>query len=185
MHYTASITHNEKTINRLYKTQYYTFGKTRIILRFVAGLALIIICAASTLPLWVKGLLLLIGAWLVSSPDFPAQVMADKVLSSRKNNLPVMNYEFHGDFIKLSGEGSMNIEYTRFKILIQDSEYYYMFINKDSACMIDKDSISPHEAENFAAFIENKTGLAFRREKSLLAMNLQDLRNIFHDFTNH
>ncbi|MBQ6773833.1 MAG: YcxB family protein [Synergistaceae bacterium] len=181
MHYTALINHNEKTINRLYKTQYYTFDKTRIILRFVTGLALIIICVASSMPMWIKALLLLIGAWLVSSPDFPAQVMADKVLSTRKNNLPVMNYEFHEDYITLSGEGSMNIEYKRFKILLEDSEYYYMFMNKDSACMIDKGTLTPHELDKFAAFIETKTGLTFRHEKSLLAMNLQDLRKIFHE----
>ena len=182
MKYTASIKHNDKTINRLYRTQYYTFDKTRIILRFVTGLALIIICVASSLPMWIKALLLLIGAWLVSSPDFPAQVIADKVLSSRKNNLPVMSYKFHEDYMMLSGEGSMNIEYKRFRILLEDSEYYYMFINKDSACMIDKGTITPHETEKFVAFIEDKTGLKFRRGKSLLAMNLQDLRNIFHDY---
>ena len=182
MKYTASITHSGKTINKLYKTQYYTFGKTRIILRFVTGLALIIICVASSLPVWTKALLLLIGAWLVSSPDFPAQVIADKVLSSRKNNLPVMSYEFHEDYMTLSGEGSMNIEYTRFRILLEDSEYYYLFMNKDSACMIDKNTITPHETEKFASFIETRTGLTFRHQKSLLAMNLQDLSNIFRDY---
>ncbi|MBQ9594267.1 MAG: YcxB family protein [Synergistaceae bacterium] len=179
--YTASIAHNEKTINKLYRTQYYTFGKTRIVLRFAAGLALIIICVASNLPLWVKGLLLLSGAWLVSSPDFPAQVMADKVLTSRKSSLPVMSYEFHGEFMKLTGEGSMNIDYQRFRVLIEDSEYFYMFISQDSACMIDKGTLTPNEPEKFAAFVMGKTGLTFRREKSLLAMNLQDLRNIFHE----
>ena len=179
--YTASIKHNDKTINRLYRTQYYTFGKTRIVLRFIIGLALIIICTASSLPVWIKALLLLIGAWLVSSPDFPAQVIADKVLSSRKNNLPVMSYEFYEDYMTLSGEGSMNIEYRRFRILLEDSEYYYLFMNKDSACMMDKETLTPHELEKFAAFIESKTGLTFRHEKSLLAMNLQDLRNIFHE----
>ena len=187
--YTGSITHNENTINKLYRMQYYTFGKTRIILRFTAGLALIIIAAASGWVLWLRGLLLMAGAWLVSSPDFPAQIMADNVITARRHVFPVMSYEFLDDDVTLTEDsgfntgGSMKIEYSRFRTLLEDSEYYYMFMNRDSACMIDKASINPPEPGQFAAFIEGRTGLEFRHEKSLLAMNLDDLRKLFRDYT--
>ncbi|MBQ7577491.1 MAG: YcxB family protein [Synergistaceae bacterium] len=180
--YRTSIEHNAKTIQALYKAQYYTYDKARIILRFSAGLAMIIICAASNLYLWLKGLLLLAGAWLVSVPDFPAQMRADKVLQARKN-FPVMNYEFHDEFIIISGEGSMKISYPQIKNLVHDKEYYYMFIARDSVCMMQKSSLAPNEQENFTKFISLKTGQNWKQNKFFLAMNLTDIRELCKTLT--
>ena len=180
--YSTFIAHDAKTIQALYKTQYYTYDKARIILRFSAGLAIIIICAASNFYLWLKGLLLLAGAWLVSVPDFPAQMRADKVLQARKN-FPVMNYEFHDEFIKISGEGSMKISYSQIKNLVHDKEYYYMFTARDSVCMMQKSSLAPNEHEKFTKFISLKTGQTWKQNKFFLAMNLDDLRELCKTLT--
>ncbi len=176
--YRANIEHDSKTIQDLYRTNYYTYYKSRIILRFCAGLFMIIICVAANLALWAKGLLLLVGAWLVSTPDFPAQMMADKVLQSRKK-FPVMKYEFLDEFINISGEGSMKIYYKNLQKLIHDEENYYIFTSRDSVCMINKASLAPPELENFQDFISAKTGLKWQQNKFFLAMNLSDLREIF------
>ena len=176
MLYSGKITHNEKTINTLYKTQYYSYDKPRIILRLVIGFVFVILAVMFALPIWARGILIAIGAWLIVSVDFPAQVRADKVVQARNNSFPEMHYEFYDDSFKVSGEGSMNIAYTKLTRLIQDDEYYYLFIAKNSVCMIDKSSI---KGEGFAEFITDKTKLQWRREKSLLAMNLQDVIQIF------
>ena len=182
--YSANIEHNRKTITRLFRTRYYSYGKTRIVLRFCVGLAMIITAAAASIYMWAKGILLLLGAWLVSTPDFPAQVQADKVLEMRKNNLPRLSYEFSSSDIKLSGEGTnINIPYSKITRLIHDTEYCYLFISNNEACMLDKRTvtshINPENLSEFMSFIENRTGLKWYREKSWIALNLEDLKQIF------
>lgn len=177
----GKIDHTEKTIQRLYKTQRYTYFKGRVLLRFGIGVALILAAAAAPLPTWLRALLLLVGAWLAVSGDFPAQIRADRVLEARKGALPGMRYEFYGDRVALSGEGSMNIPYKKFSRLVQDADYLYLFVSEDSVCMLERDSLRPQKAEDFMAFIEEKTGLSWRKEKSFLSLNLGDLRQMLRD----
>ncbi len=175
--YSGNIKHTEKTIQNLFKTQYFTFEKWRIAGRFSVGILLIIAAVSLNIPVWARCLLLIPGTWLAVSGDFPAQVTADKVLQARKNKLPVMNYEFYGDHIKISGEGEMNIDYKNLKFLVQDDEYLYLFIAKNSVCMIEKSSLE--NLNEFKSFIQNKTGLEWTRQKNFMAMNINDLKQIF------
>lgn len=172
--YSASITHTPATIHRLYKTQLYTYGKLRIIPRTFTGFCLVLSAVMFSLPVWAKALLLAIGAWLIVSQDFPAQIRADKVIQSRKS-LPSMHYDFSDDGFTVSGEGSMNIPYAKISRLVHDNDYCYIFMSSDSICMMDK----PENAEEFMKFIEEKTGLNWRRVKSLMAMNIDDVKEIF------
>ena len=47
--------------------------------------------------------------------------------------------------------------------------------------MMEKASIKPPEIMDFAKFLEEKTGLTWRREKSFLSMSIYDLRQTFRD----
>ena len=176
MHYSGKITHNEKTITLLYRTQYYSYEKGKIIFRLLTGFFFVAAAVFLSLTIWARGILIALGTWLIVSTDFPAQIRADKVVQARKNSFPEMNYEFYYDKFKVSGEGSMNIAYKKLTRLIEDEKYYYLFIAKNSVCMIEKASI---KNDGFAEFIAKKTKLQWRREKSLLAMNLQDVIQIF------
>lgn len=173
-HYSASITHTPATIHSLYRTQRYTYHKPRILLRTFTGFCLVLAAVMLTLPVWAKGLLLASGAWLMVSQDFPAQVRADKVIQSRKT-LPAMQYVFSDDGFTVSGEGSMSIPYKKISRLIHDNDYCYIFMSGDSVCMMDK----PDNPEEFMKFVEGKTGQEWRRTKSLMAMNIDDIREIF------
>ena len=173
--FAAKIEHTRKTLTRLFRVQYYTFEKTRIAVRFCAGIVLIFGAVAVPLPVWARVLLLLPGTWLAVSTDFPAQVQADKVVSARKGSLPVMSYEFFDDHVKISGEGAMNLSYKKFARLIHDDAYCYLLISRESICMMEK----PENSEEFMKFIQTRTGLTWQKEKSFLAMNLQDLKDIF------
>ena len=173
--YKAEINHTEKTIHELYKTQYFAYEKIRILIRFLIGLALIIMAVSLSLPLWGRGAMLLLGTWMTVSTDFPAQVRADKVIQSRKGSLPGFVYEFFDEKIKLSSNynKSMDIPYKNLTRLLYDKKFFYLFISKNSVCMIDKSTIEDNE--KFMGFIENKTGLSWLMQKSFLAMNLQDV----------
>lgn len=179
--YRGKIEHTEKTIQLLYKTQYYTYDKTRMLLRLGLGIALVILSVALALPTWARAVIMLLGAWFMASGDFPSQVRADKALEQRKAALPKMSYEFLEAKLILSGEGSMEIPYKRLTRLVEDDGYLYLFLARDSVCMVDRASLEPKGAEDFMKFMEKKTGLKWRRERSLLSMNLWDLRQILRD----
>lgn len=179
--YRAKIAHTEKTVEQLYKMQYYVYEKPRMILRALIGFGLVAAAVVSGLPTWGKTLLLLVGAWLLVSRDFPAAVRADRALSERKAKLPDMSYGFGPDGVHLSGEGSMNLPYKKFTRLVEDKQYLYLFVSRNSVCMMEKDSVKPDDIMAFAAFLEEKTGLKWRAEKSFLSMSIYDLRQTFRD----
>lgn len=180
--YSGKIEHTEKTIQLLYKTQYYAYEKPRMLIRLAIGVTMVIVSLTVAMPMWARGILMLIGAWLMASRDFPSMMRADRVLEARKGSLPRMQYEFHADRVSVSGEGSMSIRYDKFTRLAEDSDYLYLFLARDSVCMVERASLSPQPVEDFMQFIEKKTGLKWRREKSILAMNLWDLRQLIRDF---
>ena len=174
--YKASITHTEKTVRELYKVQYFCFDKIRIAARFAAGFLLILAAVILGLHVAVKGILLLTGAWLVSTPDFPSQVKADKNLDARKAKkvpLPTLNYEFYNNFFRMSGEGTCDIDYGKIKILIKDKNYLYLFMAENSACMIDKATLA--DSDGFMNFMEEKTKIKWHVQKSFFSMNFHDL----------
>lgn len=179
--YRAHITHTEKTVERLYKTQYYVYEKPRMILRALVGFGLVAAAVAASLPTWARALLLLLGAWLLVSRDFPASVRADKALSERKAKLPNMEYSFYADRLHLKGEGSMDIPYKKLTHLIEDDEYLYLFIDRNSVCMLERASITPPQYLEFGKFLAEKTGLEWRREKSFLSMSIYDIRRMLRD----
>ena len=179
--YSAKITHTEKTITQLYKMQYYVYDKGRMLLRIVVGFGLVVAAVLLSIPTWAKAILLLLGAWLLVSRDFPATVRADRALSERKAKLPSMEYSFGEDKLHLKGEGSMDIPYRDFTHLIEDDDYLYLFINRNSVCMIDRSSFTPEQYVAFGKFMEEKTGLAWRREKPFLSLSIYDIRRMIQD----
>lgn len=180
--YTASIAHNEQTIQSLFRTQYYSYEKFYITARFLIGLAFIIMAVSLSLPVWGRGILLIAGTWLVSTPDFPSQVKADKVFQLRKNSLPEIRYKFYDDHVNLSDKKNADIPYKNFTRLIYDDKYFYMFIAKNSACMIDKFTINPENITEFMKFTELRTSLTWYRQKSLLEIDINYLRQMIREF---
>ena len=182
IYYHGKIEHNEKTVEQLYETQYFAFEKSRVAARVITGFAMIVAAFFLNIPIWAKGILLLIGAWLLASRGFQGQIRADKAIQNRKTGLPVMEYDFYSDNFRVSGEGSMSIPYKKLIRLVKDSEYFYLFSARDSVCMVDRASITPDgKCDELMTLIEEKTGLTFREEKSLLALNLYDITSRLKD----
>ncbi|MBQ3010905.1 MAG: YcxB family protein [Oscillospiraceae bacterium] len=179
--YYGKIEHTEKTIMALYRTQYHVYSKPQMLLWMGFGFVLIFVAAFATIPTWAKTVLLLIGALVVTGMDFPSQVRADRAVDARHGSLPRMEYEFHKDAMRISGEGSMSIPYKKIERLVDDKSYLYFFMGKDSVCMVDRATIKPKSVEEFKEFISGKTGLHWQSEKSFLTMNLADVLLIFNN----
>lgn len=182
--FTAKIEHTEKTIESLYRAQYHAFEKPQMLAWMAVGFILIFVAAFSSFSAWLRAFLLLIGAWVVVSMDFPALVRADRAVEARRGSLPKMDYEFHKDQMKLSGEGSMSIPYKKIVKLTEDKYYLYIIMSKDSICMIDKNTVRPQSEKELKEFLANKTKLDWLNEKSFLLMNLADVILIFRNRKN-
>ena len=174
--FTGSIRHTPATIQLLYKTEYYTYDTLRILLRFLAGVGLILMGITMEMPRAVQIILLLAGCWLIISKDFPPSVRADRALETRKAALPQHVCKFFEKQVELSGEGTINLSYDKFQYLIEDDGYLYLFLGRQSVCMVEKESVEGGSFEELKEFIAGRTGLSWRRNRSLLMMNLTDLR---------
>ena len=75
----------------------------------------------------------------------------------------------------------MDIPYGKFTRLVEDRQYLYLFVSRNSVCMLERDSVRPDDIMAFAKFLEEKTGLGWRAEKSFLSMSLYDLRQTLRD----
>lgn len=179
--YTAKIEHNEKTIELLYKARYHAYEKPQMFIRFVIAVAMIFAAVFLNLPLVLRSILVLLGAWFLVSLDFPASLQADKVLENRKAALPKMCYEFDANKVNISGEGSMNISYKKFQKISYDHDYLYLFENPTSVCMIDRETISPKNDIQFMAFISEKTNKSWEHDKSFALLNIHDIRQMLAD----
>lgn len=177
----GSVQHTEDTIQRLFKTEYRTYHQSRIFAQLAAGFVMAALALTVEMSRVLQAVLLLVGCLLMIGGDFPASVRADKAVDDRKGKLPGNVCSFFGGSMELSGEGSMRLKYDRFQRLVEDKGYLYLFLGSRSVCMIDKTTVKGGSVEDLKAFVAERTGLVWRRNRSFLTMNLTDLRQMLRD----
>ncbi len=179
--YYAKIEHTQHSIDELYKTQYYAFEKHKLLIQVGIGFALLVLALTTEMMTWLKALLLMAGALLIAFKDLSAQVRSGDAVEARGGALPVMHYGFCKTYFTVSGEGEMKIPYKKIARLVYDEQYLYLFMSKNSVCMLERSSVEPGEALDLMKFLMEKTDLKWKKEKSLLSMNLWDLRDMMKE----
>lgn len=179
--FTGSIQHTEDTLQRLFKTEYRTYHQPRILAQLAVGFVMAALALTVEMSRTLQAVLLLIGCLLMIGRDFPASVRADKAMDDRRGKLPENVCAFFGGSLELSGEGTMRLKYDRFQRLVEDNEYLYLFLGSRSVCMIDKTTIKGGSPEELKAYVAERTGLTWRRNRSFFTMNLADLRQMLRD----
>ena len=176
--YEGKIKHTEDSIRQMYKITYNVYHMKRSTGRMIIGMGLVAAGILLEMPMAVQGILFMIGCWLLVSKDFPAKCAADEALEARKKKnleLPAMVTAFFETHAELKGEGRMRLEYKCFERLIEDNQYFYLFLGKDSVCMMEKESIQPKDCEKFKEFVTEKTGLQWRIIKPWFAMTVYEV----------
>jgi hypothetical protein len=172
--YHGQISHNERTIKLMFKMAYHIYEKKRILIRVCIGVVLIMASVLVAFPRYVQAILMMLGTWKLTARDFPATIRAQRTIETRKGTFPVMTYTFTDKGIVLQGEGTTNLQYNQFQYLVEDNKYLYLFLGKQSVCMIDKATITPSSIKQLMFYVEKKTGLKWTRNKSFFNMNLDD-----------
>ncbi|MBQ4265850.1 MAG: YcxB family protein [Clostridia bacterium] len=172
-YFEAVMVYDDDTIRRMFKTEYYTYEKLRLIGRYVLAIALVAAALLGSLPTIPQAICLMIGAWLFVTPDFPSKVRAEGVIQHRGGQKSSVTLTFDGKQIGI-GNGMM-IPYTAVEHLIEDEKFYYIFRDKQTAVMVPRNGVTVGNPEDFRGYIEQKTGKQFESTKNLLNMNLKDL----------
>ena len=172
------IEHNRETITLLFKIAYDTFEVKRILIRIIIGIITVILGLFGGFNQVIQGLLLMAGAWLLVSRDFPPKIRADRTLEERKQPLPVLVSTFYEDRVELSGEGKMTLKYKDFQYIVEERDYFFLFLHKNSACMIDARTLEPDSQEEFKTFVSKKTKLQWQKNISWFNMSLKELIHI-------
>lgn len=182
--FTGNIKHSTESIRQLYKVAYHVYNIRRIVAKMIGGAIFAAIGILGHLPTIGQVAFIMIGCWLMVSKDFPARCAADDALDVRKKRnqlLPQMVTTFFEDHAELQGEGKMKLQYREFDRLIEDDTYFYLFLRKDSACMIEKVSLYPGDCGEFKTFVAEKTGKEWREMKPWYLMSLYEIVKMFKD----
>lgn len=182
-YFEAIMVYDDDTIRRMFKTEYYTYERLRLVGRYVLAIALIAAALLSGMPTIPQAICLMIGAWLFISPDFPSKVRAEGVIQQRGGQTSMVEMTFDGKAIGI-GNG-LTIAYDEIDRLIEDNQYYYIFRDRQTAVMVPKGGVRNGSDEAFRSYIEEKTGKAFAVNKNILNMNLKDILAMLRDEIAH
>ena len=172
-YFEAVMVYDDETIRRMFKTEYYTYEKLRLIGRYALAIALVAAALLTGMPTIPQAICLMIGAWLFVTPDFPSKVRAEGVIQHRGGRTSSVTLTFDGKAIGI-GNGQ-TIPYAAVDCLIEDEKYYYIFRDKQTAVMVPRNGVTVGNPEDFRDYIELKTGKQFESTKNLLNMNLRDV----------
>ena len=165
----ATIQHDDKTFESLAHMQYDLFCKSNRVSRTILSTASILIGIANSEAWW--GLLAIAyGCYLITSTYSSANHTAHKLAKQIREagmSFPASRYEFTEDgmhVITLPDQQSLGdpLAYSDFYQLGEDRAYFYIFRDQYGGYMIPKRDLEGEE-ELFRDFIQNKTGLRFRK----------------------
>ena len=165
--YTAKMKHSEATIIRLAETQDNTFQYGKKLLRIVLALFMI------GLGLYVGGgylmpmFCLFIGCVLISGLNTRARYNGKKIYRQLNGKTLESDYSFYEKGFKFY-EGGELIPYKKLVRLVEDKEYLYLYISRESAYMVDRSTVEPGDSGKLKEFLAGKTGLDWTKPFSLL-----------------
>lgn len=173
--FSCSIQHDEKTIQKMYTTQYDQFHKKQELMILLTAVLIIALSILLPVPKPLRIVLLALGGWCAVSRTLPAIIRASDVVEKRGGRLPEYRYDFYDDHVHLRGEGSMNISYNKLIRLVEDRTYCYLFTGHETVMMLDKEKLNPKDMDSFREFLQKATGKEFKRAHSLLMLTMRDL----------
>lgn len=186
MLYSAGIKHDKNSIISLFVTEFRIYEKRTVLFRLLLGAIFIIAAIFLNVATPIRGIMIAIGAWFISSTDFPARLRADENIRKFGNEFPIFKYEFKGSYFIVKEKKSMNIDYSKVEHLVLDGEYIYIFMGRSNAIILDKKEVKGFlkntdrdTIESFKIFLEEKTKKKFEVSKSLIFLNIFDIVDIF------
>lgn len=174
LRYTAKMQHNEDTIRRLVETQYGTFQFGKKLLRLVLAVGMIAFGVFGSSELVSPTVCLIFGCILLTGLNTRARYNAKKICTQMKGDYPKSDYSFDDKDFRFYDKGEP-IPYSNLIRLVEDKEYMYLYISRESAYMVEKASVSDDGAEGLKALLEKASGLKWTKPVTLMNFGFRSL----------
>ncbi len=175
--YRATIKHSEDTVRTMARAQYETFRPMAYY--WLLLISLILLAVAVFVPglgQSVKILCILLGSFTLVGLNAPARQLADQVIRSLNGRFPVISYTFEDDSIHLEGtDNADKLPYSEIYLLLEQKDYLFLFLKDRSCYMLDRSSMTPDDT-GLMALIEEKTGLVWTKNRSILHTSIKTLK---------
>lgn len=178
--YSAGIAYDPERIRRLSLVQYSTFRSGTKFGMMLLAFLLILLGLAVTGRGAMSLVPLAVGSILLASVNFPAHTMAETTIRQYAGKYPALRYRFSETGIRTS-QVPQEYPYAEVIRLIEDKDYFYLYINTLSAFMVERSSVRGEGGEEgFRSFLAEKTRLSWTKPPTLFNLNLKHMRSLFH-----
>lgn len=178
-HFEATMVFNDETITRLFRTEYGTYERMRQLTRMAVAVALLALALFGGLPTPATVLCLLAGGFLAAAKNLHSDIQAERVLQSRGGAESTVKCRFNDGGIEL--DNGQHLNYSAVDRLVEDSDYFYLFQNRQNAVMVPKATLLPASPDRFRRFVAGETGKTWTEHKPMGLLNLKDLRQMIRD----
>lgn len=172
--YEAKMKHSAETITKLMIMRYNTFQYGRKLIRFVISLVLIAYGLYGDKTLFMPLVCLFVGCVMIANLNQAPKSLAKKVIAQMGGQFPQSAYRFESSSFSFHKE-TPAVPYSKLIRLIEDKQYFYLYVSEDSGYMVDRSTVSGDGAAGLKAFLAEKTGMKWFRPNSLLTFNLFSL----------
>lgn len=172
--YTAKMEHNSKTIEKLVETQQRVFQFGQRVGYMLISALLIIYGLYADKSMYTSYLALFAGCVMVTGLSFNTKRHAQALVKQMEGNFPKSNYTFTDQGFTDYSEGDI-IPYQKLYRLVEDQKYLYLYVNKQSAYMVDKSTVLRGTPSDLKNFLSSKTALNWTRPNSLLNLSFLKL----------
>lgn len=172
--YRAKMQHNKNTIYKLVQTQYDTFQFHKKLIHMLIAFGLILFGLYADQSMFMPLIALFVGCVMLANINAYPKAQANEVLKMMGENYPQSDYHFDNDSFTFNKDAEP-VPYSKIIRLVEDREYLYLYVSRQSAYMVDKKTISRGKDMDLKDFLAIETGLKWTRPASFLRFNLKDL----------
>lgn len=173
----ACMQHTEASIYRLSAVQFNIFGMAHKITRVATAVILLWLGVSMRSSIAVATICLMVGSWMLVSLNQIPKHKAKRLIDAAEGIFPQSVFTFKDNSIQLkSSDMTRSIFYDQIVCLAEDKDYFYLFISRIAAYMIDKSTVEPN-AEKLRDFLSEKTTLQWIMPHSFWRTNIHDILN--------
>ena len=172
--YQAKMRHNKATIQKLVQTQYDTFQFHKKLIHVGIAFGLILYGLYADQSMYTPMIALFVGCVLLANINVIPKSQAKQVLQMMGDNFPKSDYYFRDTDFTFNKEADP-IPYSSIIRLVQDRQYLYLYVSKQSAYMVDKSTVTGSSEMDLTDFLAIETGLKWTRPGNLLTFSIKDL----------
>lgn len=168
VNYCAVMVFDDDAIRRMFRMEYDTYKPMRRLTWLCIAAVLILLAVFTKIPDVVKVLCLFAGCWLITCRDFASRVQAEGVLEKRGGISSNVSLRFAD--LEIYGDSKLIFSYQEVDKLVEDTDYYYIFKDRQSAVMVPKLGLRPNRLDDFRSFMEKKTNKKWRKNGGRLRL---------------